>query len=419
MRVDVPGLERARAWIVAVRDEQRTTLHAQEVAGGEPVLSFEIDSLGEYDVQAVLYNETLAELGLTAGELPTVDDEPRVPVPQGVAEHTLTKGPTGEPTGWVESPARPTWLSALHIRGEASRCARFSVTSLDVVPTASRNNNWGFAVVAGSEVVAGTDLGELFTIDVSGHATAIGGPPEVLRATASVLDGQGGIWVGDTFGRLWFGVADKAPSTWALRPGFTPVGRIDYMDLSPDGTELVVLTRDGAVAAYSIAADTWRVLHRLQTDAGGRGGVLALGPDDFLAGGPFANTVTRIRGGVAEQEVVGAEAGVTSLREVPGIGIVLGSGLGELFVRRAERWEALPASGSRFWVLGMAPLDAGFLFGSPYGSLGQYVNETEACPLTTPVSFFIRFIVPLEGRMVLLGESLAPPAPGGAILTLR
>ena len=419
VRVDVPGLERARAWIVAVRDEQRTTLYAQEVAGDEPVLSFEIDSLGEYDVQAVLYSETLAELGFAAGELPTVDDEPRVPVPQGVAEHTLTKDAKGEPTGWVESPARPAWLSAVQIRGEASRCARFSVTSLDVVPTASRNNNWGFAVTSGSEVVAGTDLGELFTIDVSGHATAISGPPEVLRATASVLDGQGGIWLGDTFGRLWFGDVEKAPSTWALRAGFTPVGRIDYMDLSPDGTELVVLTRDGAVAAYSIATDAWRVLHRLQVDAGGRGGVLALGPDDFLAGGPFANTVTRIRGGVAEQEVVGAEAGVTSLREVPGIGIVLGSGLGELFVRRGERWEPLPTSGSRFWVLGMAPLDAGFLFGSPYGSLGQYVTETEACPLTAPVSFFIRFIVPLQGRMVLLGESLAPPAPGGAVLTRR
>lgn len=419
VRVDVPGLERARAWIVAVRDEQRTKLYAQEVVGDEPVLSFEIDSLGEYDVQAVLYGEALAELGFTAGELPIVTDDPRVPVPQGIAERSLAKDAEGRPTGWVESPSRPAWLSAVNVRGVASRCTRFSVTSIDAIPTADRNNNWGFAVVSGPEVVAGTDLGELFEIDTSGHARAIAGPPEGLRATAAVPDDRGGIWVGDTFGRLWFGNVEKAPSTWMLRGGFSSVGRIDYMDLSPDGTVMGVLTRDGAVASYTIATDTWRVLHRLQTDGGGRGGVLALGPDDFIAGGPFANTVTRIRGGFAEQEMVGAEAGVTSLREVPGIGVVLGTGLGEVFVRRDGRWEALPASGSRFWVLGMAPLDTGFVFGSPYGSFGQYVTPAEACPLTTPVSFFIRFIVPLEDRLVLLGESLAPPAPGGAVLTRR
>lgn len=419
VRVDAPGLERAKAWVVAVHDEQRSTLYAQEVLGDAPVLSFEIDSLGAYDVHAVLYSQTLADLGFAPGELLTVEDEPRVPVPQGVAEQALTKDASGTPTGWVETTARPAWLSALRVRGEASRCTEFAVTPLDVVPTAAPNNNWGFAIASGDEVVAGTDLGELFAIDGNGHARPLASPPQPLQATAASLDGRGGVWVGDTFGRLWFGDVRKAPAAWVLRSAFTPVGRIDFMDLSPDGSEVVVLTRDGAIAAYSVETDAWRVLHRVQGDGGNRGGVVALGANDFIVGGPFANTITRIRGGEVTLETVGAEAGVTALRRVPGIGVVLGSGLGELFVRRGDRWEALPPSGSRFWVLGMAPLDAGFVFGSPYGSFGQYVSEAESCPLTTPVSFFIRFIVPLGDRLVLLGESLAPPAPGGAVLVRR
>ncbi len=424
-RVDTPTLTGAASLVIGVERDARVELHAIDLDAGEPALRLEVESLGDYALYAVVYQETLADLGLTAGPIPVVADEPSKPLEAGLHEYVVSKDADGRPVTWALAESRPSWLASARVRGAPSPCTRFAVVPFDAVPMAAITNEWTFAAAAGDRVVAGTGFGELYHVDAQGHAVLLEQPDQgLLRPTASAAQPDGTLWIGDELGRLWRGAVDAEPKTWTLVSALTPVGGIDFMDVAPDGSEVLVLARFGTVAVYTPRTDTWRVVRDVIADeelgTQRRAGVVWLGPDDYLAGFSSSKQAVRMRGNAVEYEDLNARAGITSMRRVPGVGIVAGTGEGELFVRESARWLPLPDSGSRLWVLGTAAFGAsGLVFGSPYGSFGYYPTRDAVCPLTAPVSFFIRFIVPIGDRLVLLGESLAPPAPGGAVLVPR
>lgn len=420
VQVDLPSLSGAHTLLLVTDDGEAVRVHAYAVDEGEPVLRFDVASLEDLAAYALIYTESVAELGLAAGELEVVTDEPKKPLEHGVTEYALVLDDAQRTTSWAPSPARPEWVASVGLRGTPSPCTRFAVRPLDVLPENDLRNEWGFAVPEDDHVVAGTSFGELYRIGSTGQATLLEPPDDgVLQATAGIHDAERRPWIGDLFGRLWRGEPGSQPKSWRIVSGSTPVSRIDFMDVAPDGSEVLVLARDGTVALFTTATERWRVLHRIRTEDDSttrKGGVVWLGPDDYLAAGPFEAAIDHLRGATVVQESTGAQAGITSLRRVEGVGVIAGSGQGEVFVRQSARWQPYPTSGSLLWVLGTAAYEGGLVFGSPYGNFGQYPRTDVACPLTTPVSFFIRFITPVGADLVLLGEGLAPPAPGGAVL---
>jgi len=417
--VTPPDLAGAASLVLAVRDGAHLELEAFSLVDTpRPALRTQVEALDAYEMYALVYEESLATLGLAPGPLVLVMDDPQQPLPTAAHEYAVIKDPEGLPASWQLSESRPAAISAAHVRGTPSPCAKFTQISLSREPAAMPNNTWAFAFPrTDGVVVAGTRQGELFEIDRDGNVATIPQNGFFLPSSGAV-DPSGTLWVGDEFGELWRGEKDSKPETWQRVAQLSPLSNIDFMDVAPDGSEVVVLSRGGAIARWSEAAG-WTYLGALESATGSTpagGGILRLGADDVLAVSPSQRDVTRIRGGNTEVETLEAMSAFTSLVRIESLGIVLGSGLGELFVRRGERWMSLGPSGSAFWVLGPISYDGGFLWGSPYGNMGEYIAD-EFCPLFAPVNFTVRLLVPLgDGDLLALGESLAPPSPQGSIL---
>jgi hypothetical protein len=70
-------------------------------------------------------------------------------------------------------------------------------------------------------------------------------------------------------------------------------------------------------------------------------------------------------------------------------------------------------------VLSIAAFRGGLVFGSPYGGFGQFAPDDTACPLSSPVSFTIRYLTTVGGNVLLLGESLSERGALGTVLIPR
>lgn len=189
-----------------------------------------------------------------------------------------------------------------------------------------------------------------------------------------------------------------------------------WLDGARDGApfEMFALTDGGAFerfdgTSWEIVRDGFELLEH-------EGGVAWLGPSHAISIGSVRKGVIRYRDGVVTEEFldsVGLTERLSAIANVPGIGAMVGSIAGEIFVDDGTGWKKFeegPRDGLE--VNGLLPYRGGFVFGREIAGLEggwavQYVPGFGLCPAERVSEADLRRITRMgERSFVVVGEEV-------------
>lgn len=402
--VPAPDLGGAKAMLLAFTAGEQLQLQAFDPTSGE--LHLELPGRvgrGEQVVlEALLYDRTLAELGLTPGTISPATD-PRRARPLDPARTVLRLGfEAGEPPGtWHDADLDLTErVAAFSIETVAapSGCAEFDVITRDL----DARDSTGFLFTEDDQhAIAITRDYSAFRIsattvtrlDFPGQQYVIGG--------AKLPDGT--IWAGGP-GELYVGRATERAVDLRLAVSQFGGERFYWVAAgpAPEGeADVFTMSVEGRVSHWD--GRRWTELHAFDASetTERNGGLAWVGPKEAIAVAPSSLEVIRMKDGVATAELPPSTASFTAAASIPGFGTVIGNADGGILVHRGGRWENLPGHEIRLWPLAFAPYEDGFVYGTAFGNLVQYLPGTGYCPAIRQAGFDI-FSVATVGRDLLL-----------------
>lgn len=359
---------------------------------------FSIEGGAAVHVELLLFGSSLMSMELDSGPMALSEGGKSLPAASRTFSADLTAG--AEAT-WRETPRAELRVDRLRFHRDRGPdpCVRLSgpITNPDTIGSRARVLPMGpqeALIAAGSS---------LFWYSAEGLTA---GPSIECFQDGFAEDGVA--TVSDCQGRVWR--VERAEDPRVVTS--TVPGRTDWVDGSAesDGLELFSLSASGEIFEYS--GGVWARAGALvgldpDTDRVNRlGTVLRLGPANAAIVLASDSRVAFVDGSNVSFEDSGADAGLTSLLQVEGVGIVAGNAMGQFFVSRGERLDFLGEAETAFWVVSMAEFRDGFVYGTPFGNLGQWTPESGFCPLQRPVAFSIDDLVALDDdHLLLVGQS--------------
>ncbi|MCK6552904.1 hypothetical protein L6R52_44180 [Myxococcota bacterium] len=339
---------------------------------------------------AFLYPCARASVGFERGPLPTTYVPPKTDL-------VYAFDPAVPGAQWVRTDERPRGLEYV----EPSRCTRFVSAALFALPGTEVGPPPQFAVALDDErvLVGGTSYGPISgTQEVFWVASREGFEQVILSGKPGTHAG----WLAPD-GRLFLLRGGGGISEGRLGGTFTVTSSLSWVaprDLYAarmtgrvrDGeVELFVVTERGTFEWFDGAE--WHLLHRSEgcgeIDCG-HGAVVALPSGDVLAAIPGAEPyVHRFVDGRLEREAFTNLEGpflrrVKHLTHVPGWGTILGTILGELYLKRGdtldpdEPWEQLERPGLN-GVVGLGTFERSAVWVSEGALLERPVDSSERC----------------------------------------
>jgi hypothetical protein len=404
----LPDLSGFRAIALSVERDAVPQIEVRDLRPGAdpgaPFLVVESTRNERLTLELLVFDRSLASLGLQEGIVPALTaTESGVPLAsfakqfyQAVVPDSFALAPESHPSDA---------LASFAIKSIDTSCQRFSATRFDLgVPY---DVHFARAVDA-HRVLVGATSAELLLDVLTATAAVL---PRTTTLTAGLL---AGIRASD--GAIWLGIAGsiyRAPRfALPLEPSFVfAIPNGEYIEAIAEGEtpeQLYLLSNSLAFERWD--GHTVEVLARLPPPTVYLGGSLTRTSSGEIlietselstigrwkSGGPLSiEPVTTIRGGghyvIAETQV----------------GLVAGTGRGEI-VRRADgQWTPLGASPLTVDIYAVAPYAGGFLYGGHGGNFGQYTAEGRYCDLSQPLGTPIEAIVvfPELGRVFLGGRS--------------
>ncbi|MCC7387090.1 MAG: hypothetical protein IT384_34975 [Deltaproteobacteria bacterium] len=367
--------------------------------------------------EALLYSETLADLGLPSGP--------------------LELSPEGRPVDEGRLLTPDVYIAAIDASASVSAWTRAERVGDEVAAL-----GLGQRVCSGLEaerVVVDPELGVVrilerlpdgrallgnrahFTIvDVAGGVTRVETDPPLLgrEATAAVVAGNGRVLIGDERGQVWEGALEGARLTATLTVTSSPAARVLWMDGARDGSsEAFLLLLDGTFLRYDGAT-----LERLDTLAlaneESQSRVLFVGPREAIAFSRSEGEIVRYRQGRVSREPFGLSPfpiralGPIAGAQVAGETVVGGDGF--IGVHRDGRWVPHVDPGSAI-VYGLAPYRDGFL-ALMLSGVREYAPQFGLCEIVAAVGDEQRFAVLLgplsDGAALVAGDE-----SGSALVT--
>lgn len=368
-----------RAAVIAVGDVRTGPLEAWDLAAPPTsALLADLPADAPLPVIALYYEAPPSELGLEPG--PLVRAQEGLPLPEADRVQTAALE-AGEPPRWQDRADIPPALAALRV-ARRSPCAVFEPTAVDLP---------FFEDVRGLEVGPHgaawvlSDAGGLYRVTPEGQVDLLleGLPGGALMKAADDL------WLAGALGSLARVRIGVRTASVVERFPLAAVGRVRALAASPGGAgPRFALTSDRRL--YGGGPSGWRELARVDEDLGEVGGAVALSETEALFGFDEGLLAYRWRDGGLTAEVVPANAlrsGLNCFRRVPGLGTVIGTGVGELLLRPpgADAWTKLEGAYATLDVEDIEPYEQGFVYIDESGVMVQYAPEIGYCePISPP-----------------------------------
>jgi hypothetical protein len=419
LRLELPISTDHRAGIIAI--EHRSTLEVQAIDLTSSALEgivIDYDDSIPPRIFALLYRETLNELGLGAGLLlpaqPGQHSE-ALPQPDDLFESEVREGIASV---WERVLELNQTLMAFR-RAADSPCADFEVSTLTL--TSTGGGSFACALSA-REALVGTDSGGVAVVDVDGRVTELEVRP--LRPIAGVAafsnrTPSNRILVGGDRGQLMIGTVTG--NVLELEEiAVSPLGEhFSTLEGFENGT-VFTLSHHGVFERYTNGQ--WTELFNFDTEKSS-GALSIVSSDEAVAVWPNETFVARVRGDQpkALPEETGSSLGIRSAVFVPGFGSVIGTVEdGGIFSDEGTGvWHPLPGSLLSVNIQSIAPYRAGFVYGGTSGHFGQYVPGYGHCAMERPAGSNIEYIVPLGDDLLLLQDGDQTTGTSIAILRPR
>ena len=414
--VGLPELGGMQSAIVAQSTSFETTLIAIDPSQDFSAIEW---TLSDSTVEVLGYRRSLSALGLEVGPIPVVSDTPSRGLPTQDALFRLENN-HGQPGDWTVSQERSSGLAAAKIRGAPPVCASFDLQPLNI--TASNANRWGIYALRtdGRAALSVYPDGASYLVSPDGSIEE----HHTLDFSASATDEEGRLWAITAEGDLFVGNASVAPDVLRFVSrgvlGAIPTALAAGRD--PGGSDEAYVMTNG-FGFYRYARGGWELLFNFPEREAtlAEGDVERLGPGEALAVGPFSDAVVHYSEGMVSSETTPSSQGLTLVKWVPSVGLVLGAGTGEFFLRRGPNmYEPIPGSPTHAWSLALAPFGDGFVVGGPFGAFMQYTKAGGFCEPIAPVPATITGILPFGGSLIVVGDPhQAGASPSAAVMRPR
>lgn len=340
----------------------------------EPVLPIKVDVEHADHVTALLYEETLAEQDLPAGDLHPVGSGPTRPLPEGDAAFVLQL-PDGR--AWESSNIRALDFNIV----ADDPCPRFSAHEVKL--DAARGRPQAAVKLDEENAVVFLDNGEWWRVTRE-RAEFLRAEPMVF---AGFQDDNEKLWLVTGIGELWTGDLETGFTTTATIPIVAEAAAIDGSRAGVP-PEVFFMVDDLLFYHY----DSERRLHLIDDfheDGSAAVDVEWLGPDHAIAIGSRQRGIVRtFQGHTAEesfQNVFDVET-PSSLGYDPQLGSFVGSERGFLFQRSAEALEWKQVGGVGEITFGAAIQEIrrrgdGVIMGVGLGAIAVYFDGFGICEM--------------------------------------
>lgn len=403
--IELPPSEDARTLVVAVKTDRTLVLGATSLVEGEPnssILKLPVSELGAAELTALLFSETLLELGLQTGDVPQASEGEQgylLPEPRDIYSSNYLGG---EADPWTRSTMINSAVAEFRVRGtppKSKECLEFTERRFTVV---SRDEPTFCVALTTTVALAGFEDGFTYLVDREGIRPGVmlpAGRSGANRAAHRVRPREVYFtgWDGSTL------TADPArPETLTALPQSAPGERIDFLTGSNAGEpfELLGATYEGSIQRFD--GTSWTTLRRASGRTDWRRAVSLIEPGEGVAVG-LSLGVLRVRGStITEERVEGDD--LMSVAHIPGLGAVAGNFAGDIFLERNGVWSGFGDSPLALPVVVIAPFRGGFIAAGGAGVLVQYHPDVGYCPEVQTAHPIVKRLAVIGDAVVLLGD---------------
>lgn len=374
-----------------------------------------LDAAEALRITALRLPAPLADLGLQPGMVePRAPAEMGRPLPQASAISVLELPPKVDRSEWRDQAALPTSLVGLTVRrGDSRLCQRFIVTE---TPFDSAEE---VVFIAGLTTLAlvGDNAGRIYAVQPDGSWQLIESIlPRSILTTQLASDGRH--WVGGVGGqirRVLLGQTGvRAGFTVTFAPSQGPVFSLDGVYSGVGVDELFTVTHEGVFERFF--AGGWTELGRQRSTT--IGGVVRTGPGEAFAALNQPEVLHVASGSVTAEPVSPTGADASAIAFVPSLGVVVGTGRGEILARGPAGWELLGQSAAGVRLKLLLPYREGFLATGELGQIQQFVPGSGFCAPIARSAGTLQFGA-VVGEVVILGGDPAGGATFNTVTTLR
>ncbi|MBI2378519.1 MAG: hypothetical protein HYV07_31260 [Deltaproteobacteria bacterium] len=352
-------------------------------------------------VQVATFTKTADQLGLsgriTPGDPAT---DPRV---ADLAARLLTvTGDDGTFGPW--RPSAPELAeTVLPIRRQ--RCSSFAAhPKIDAID-APGSSVVSYAVdLPDGSLLLGVD-GRVFRFRPEGTHDELPSTAYNLRASAASIDGRPlvfgtpegvlyGTWTGESL------LLAPGPA-WNLAPTGQPLGDLSWM--WTDGEGVIGLTSGGRLVRTSSTGA--RDLYSFENAAPSHRGSFTARPDGSVAlAFAGARRPVSIRGDLVSEDLGELASGPSALIDLPGVGLLSGDAIGQIFRFGGMSWEALAGSPFSFTINAMERFHDGIVIATDKGFVGELDREGFCAP-DQLIASNIRFVRVVDDGVWVVGQT--------------
>jgi hypothetical protein len=358
-------------------------------------------------VTALLYDGSLAGIGIQPGTVASSTDATAVPLPAWSHVDRLDPDASGA-KAWVAEASPSSAVAGFRIPGPKSPCARFDANGVSFP-----NVTTFFGLPIDGESALVSTEADVYRVHRDGTWTMIQvrpAPPAPL--TAGTIDAAG---------EYWFCNPAAVGSGSEIRRGhMAPDGGLDLalartttaacpgsMAAGPTSGGFEVYFAEYSGDLFRVSESSVRLLHVFPSPpmSQTKGGVVLLAPGSVAAVHAGSAYVFFADNGVVHTEMPGA-ADLTTLSNMSGYGLVAADLEGQVFQRQNGSWTTLVKSDiAGFAIYALSPYLDGFLYSGKGGFVAEYTAKMACSDAITAGFRSVLHIVALGSDALLLYDT--------------
>lgn len=383
--LDLPPHEGKQTLLLAAPENDTVTVDAFDLSKGTAGLkiNYPVEALTNGLIEAMLYDDTLAELNVPAGRLErAIREEDKAALPDADRSFRADVDLEQQVAAWSEATALSERLQKFRF-AEPYNCTPFAAPSAN----AEMPGDVTMAVRAGPRhALIGTVLAETF---IFGEGDGLKPAPFSSLVTGLFRLGENGpLWVGDVTGNIYQAEVDEdgihnAVLSETLDPNRAVVS-IAGRELDNGTFELFAMTANSssrlhiAPKLFHFDGRSWISLGALPGDTIGQ--LVSVGPGRVFVRSLATGTILELTISTVDQSYFGSEVTLTSLDLVEGTGAIAGSAQGRFFRREGNEWKAMLGDHSYgWWSLGAAGFKGNIVFLIASGAIGEIDHRGRRC----------------------------------------
>lgn len=367
----------ASSIFLAVRSKDAPPIFRFEEIESPPVLRPGVVPSDSFSIDALLFEESLEELGVPPGKAVS-HDEPNRALPQ--ATQLTLDVVDGRIGAWVALPNRPEDIEAFEIPAKPDACPALQVEPRELP---GRGRITGITRIADERllVTTGGDDAALLTATDTASVTIVDSSTTGGSLRAGVRTSDGRLWFARGSGfEVVTGTLDDRTLRLSSSTRLRSEGKLSALYVAdPELPELFGLTHNGQVLRYDGTA--WSVEHQLCEAC--TSGIVQIFDDDlgriYFA---LGDGIIGRRDGtdfVLLTVPTGGNDSPNGSGYVPGLGLIAGTLLGSLLLFDGGEWSLLDTARSASKMRLMVPFADGFLAASDLGRLYVWQPQPGLC----------------------------------------